>query len=416
MTHPTDTTRRLIEFFGLRRGIVGVLVIVILVGMGEKMAERFLPIYLLALGGGTLAVGILNGLQNLLGALYSFPGGYLADRLGTRRSLLVFNLMSIFGYLIVVLVPSWEAVLIGAVLFMAWSAISLPAMMSLVAQLLPKEKRTMGVSMHSLVRRIPMALGPIVGGLCIQHFGEFTGVQMAFRVAILMALVAILVQERMIPDDPPRPAETAHSPEARPWRLFVEMPAPLKSLLVSDILVRFAEQIPYAFVVVWCMKTLGTPEFGGAAVDSVDFGILTTVEMITAMLIYVPVAYYADRFGKKWFVVATFGFFTAFPFTLYFCRSFWPLVFAFFVRGLKEFGEPTRKALIMDLAPEGRKAAMFGLYYLLRDIIVSLAAFASFALWDLGPGVNLITAGCCGLVGTLWFAWRGQDLPPVKVI
>jgi MFS family permease len=78
--------RPLLDFLGLRRRLVGLLVMVILVGLGERMAERFLPLYLVALGGGALAVGLLNGLDNLLSALYSFPGGYLADRLGTRRS------------------------------------------------------------------------------------------------------------------------------------------------------------------------------------------------------------------------------------------------------------------------------------------------------------------------------------------
>ena len=72
---------------------------VVLVGMGENMAERFLPIYLMALGGGFISVGFLNGMDNLLGALYSFPGGYLADRLGTKRALLVFNLIAMAGFL-----------------------------------------------------------------------------------------------------------------------------------------------------------------------------------------------------------------------------------------------------------------------------------------------------------------------------
>ncbi|MCU0573439.1 MAG: hypothetical protein MUC41_10635 [Syntrophobacteraceae bacterium] len=45
--------------------------------------------------------------------------------------------------------------------------ISLPATMSLMYKVLLHNKRTMGVSMHSLVRRIPMALGPLIGGLFI---------------------------------------------------------------------------------------------------------------------------------------------------------------------------------------------------------------------------------------------------------
>jgi hypothetical protein len=55
------------------------LVMAILVGLGEKMAERFLPIYILALGGSNIAIGLLNGMDNLLSALYSFPG-WLSER------------------------------------------------------------------------------------------------------------------------------------------------------------------------------------------------------------------------------------------------------------------------------------------------------------------------------------------------
>ena len=161
-----------IEFLGLKRSMVALLTMVILVGMGERMAERFLPIYILALGGATLAVGALNGMDNLLSALYSFPGGYLSDRLGSKKALILFNLIAMFGFVIVILFPFWQAVLVGAVFFLSWTAISLPATMGMVSAVLPRNKRTMGVSMHSLVRRIPMALGPILGGLMITLFGD----------------------------------------------------------------------------------------------------------------------------------------------------------------------------------------------------------------------------------------------------
>ena len=85
-------------------------------------------------------------------------------------------------------------------------------------------------------------------------------------------------------------------------------------------------------------------------------------------------------------------------------------MWAFILRGLKEFGEPTRKALIMDLAPEDRKAAMFGLYYLLRDVIVSVAAFGGAFLWQIGPQVNFMAAFGFGVIGTILFAARGESL------
>ncbi len=389
--------RRIINFLGLRRSMAALLGMVILVGMGEKLGERFLPIYILALGGGVYVIGLLNGLDNLLSALYSFPGGYLSDRLGYKRALAVFNLVAMVGYIIVIVFPAWQAVIAGAFFFISWDALSLPATMSLVANVLPKDKRTMGVSLHSLIRRIPMALGPVIGGLLIGRFGERDGVRMAFSLALLLAFVALLLQQRLI-EDGPRKAQA----EGNPLRLARFMTPALRTLLVSDILVRFCEQIPYAFAVVYSMKNVG--------VSAVQFGLLTTIEMVVAMLVYIPVAYLADRSGKKPFVVITFFNFTLFPLVLLISHSFAMLVVAFIVRGLKEFGEPTRKALIMDLAPEDKKAGMFGLYYLIRDVIVSLAAFGGAWLWTISPQTNFLVAAAFGALGTLYFALFGRDL------
>ena len=392
-----ERLRSAARFFGLRRSIVGLLGTVVLVGMGERMSERFLPIYVMALGGGAIAVGLLNGLQNLLNALYSYPGGYLTERLGSRNALLVFNLIAIAGYSIAIFLPAWPAVIAGSALFLSWSAISLPAMMNVVSKVLPPDKRTMGVTMHSLVRRIPMALGPVLGGAMIMRWGERDGVRIALAWALVMAIAAIFVQQRMIPADAP----SAGMPE-NPRRLWAQLDPKLKNLLVSDILIRFCEQIPYAFVVIWCMKTLSSP------VTAVQFGVLTAIEMTTAVLIYLPVAAMADRTEKKPFVLLTFVFFTLFPVALYFAHTFEWLVLAFVLRGLKEFGEPTRKAMILDLAPTDHKAGAFGLYYLVRDTIVSVAAFGGAFLWRMDPSVNLFGAAAFGVAGTIWFAVKGR--------
>jgi MFS family permease len=406
--HLTGHAAGISGFLGLQRSTVGVLAMVVLVGMGERMAERFLPIYMLALGSGVLAIGLLQAMDNLLSALYSFPGGYLSDRLGTKRSLLIFNLVAMAGFAMVIMVPAWQAVLAGAVLFISWSAISLPATMSLMYKVLPTNKRTMGVTMHSLVRRIPMALGPLLGGLFIGTWGERDGVRLAFGVALIMSIAALFLQQRMIEDDAPEGLSSDEAcsltPEKNPLKLLRRMNPAMKGLLVSDILIRFCEQIPYAFVVVWSMKVITAP------VSALQFGLLTTIEMATAVLVYIPVAYLADRSAKKPFVLATFVFFTLFPLVLLFSRSFEWLLVAFILRGLKEFGEPTRKSLIMDLSPEGCKAGMFGLYYLIRDVFVAFAALGGAFLWQISPQTNLVTAFVFGIIGTLGFAMFGRDI------
>jgi MFS family permease len=400
------------ERFRMNSTMRALMAMVILVGMGEHMAERFLPLYLdhlspasvSRLSIGVLSIGALAFLDDFLSALYSFPGGYLSDRLGAKRALFFFNLLSMAGYAVVIFVPRWWAVLLGAALFISWSAISLPATMELIAKAVPKSRRTMGVSVQALVRRIPKTLGPFVGGACIGLFGVAVGIRIAFAAAIALAVLAILLQQRYIEGGPPAEAER------NPFRLYRRMSPSLRNLMVSDILIRFCERIPDAFVVLWVTRGLAATAGAATETAAFQFGILSVIENVTAVLVYIPVAHFADRFGKKPFVLATFGFFALFPLALSFSRTFPILAAAFVLRGLKEFGEPTRKALIMDLAPEGRKAAMFGLYYLIRDVVVSFAALAGAFLWAVSPRVNLAVAFGFGVAGTAWFAVFGRDV------
>ena len=118
----------------------------------------------------------------------------------------------------------------------------------------------------------------------------------------------------------------------------------LRELLVSDILIRFCERLPYAFIIVgqWTRRRNGR-----------HFVIVWFDDL--AMFCYIPVAHLADKYGRRPFVLITFVFFTLFPVTLLFAHSFKWLALAFVVRGLKEFGEPARKALIIgEATPELR--------------------------------------------------------------
>ena len=389
------------------RAFVSMLVMVVFVGLGEKMAERFIPLYLGALGAGAVIMGSLNGFDNILSALYSFPGGWLSDRFGHRRALIIFTLAAAFGFLIVIVVKTWWAVFAGSLFFISWTAISLPAIMSLINRNVPKNRRVLGISLHSLVRRFPMALGPILGGALIGSLGIIQGIRVAFAAAFLLAIVSVVLMYIFVKDE----KETMQAPVSlrNSLKYFSKE---LKILLVADILIRFCEQLPYAFLAIWVCVNLHMSEL--------FFGWLTAIEMFVAVVVYLPIAWLADRGNKKLYVGITFVFFTIFPGFLYVAGKIpgWTgnnsllapmLVIAFIVRGLKEFGEPTRKSLILDLAPEEAKAATFGAYYLIRDVIVGIVALSAGFLWLASPGINFAVSSILGLAGTLFFFYYGSD-------
>src|SRR5258705_6494162 len=96
-------------FLALKRNTVLLLVALVLAGTGERLWLGFAPKYLQTLGASVLIIGLFDALQTLLGALYAYPGGWLTDHWGQRRSLLLFNTLSLAGYIIVLAWQHWLA-------------------------------------------------------------------------------------------------------------------------------------------------------------------------------------------------------------------------------------------------------------------------------------------------------------------
>lgn len=385
----------------LTSGTAALIFTVILVGLGERIGERYLPVYLVATGASLFAPSILNAMDNFLSAVYSFPGGWISTKFGYKKALLFFNLFAILGYLIVIIFPGWIPVIIGSVFFLSWSSLSMPAYMDLIRNEIPKNRQVFGVSLHSLIKRIPQALGPLLGGVLIDHFGIQTGIRIAFIIAILCSCFGIVVQQSALKKSAPK----EKNPEKFVAILPHHFPKQLRILLVSDILAKFCSQIPYAYIAIWAMEYEK-----GAQLNATLFGTLTTIEMCCSIFSYVLVGLAGDKFKKKGFIMTTFILYVLFPVVLLCSRNYGLLVIAFIIRGFKEFGEPVRKSQIMELSPAGKESLYFGAFYLYRDIFVTAGVFLGGALWMIKPELNLLTASSFGLAACLIYGMLGKTI------
>jgi MFS family permease len=384
--------RSLADFFGLRRNLVILLIAIFVIGGGEELWMRFIPKYLQALGASVFVIGLYDALRTLLGAIYAYPGGVLVDRWGHRHAFIAFNIFSIIGYSLVLLIPHWAAIIAGMFLFLSWTCFSLPATFSLVGATLAANRYSMGVGIQSVIKRIPIMVAPFLGGVLIDRFGIINGVRIALAISIALSILTIFVQRRLRDE-----SATIFEKKERwnIWRSLRELNAPLRRLLLSDILVRFCERLPFAWVVIYAMDYV--------RVDAKQIGILTTVEMLAATLCIIPASHFADKYGREPFIIVTFIMFTLFPISLLVSNSFALLVVAFAIRGLKEFGDTSRKALIIAHSHPQRRGQMVGAYYLVRDLLVSGGAFIGALLWKFGPAANFIGAAALGVAGTIFY-------------
>jgi MFS family permease len=378
-------------WLGLERNIIVLLLILLVVGMGEELWARFLPKYLEVLGAGTVVIAAYGTLKDLLDAVYQYPGGWIVDHLGRRRGFVLFTLLAIVGYLIYALATDWPAILVGTLFVAAWSSLTLPAFFAVIGDNLPPGRRSIGFGVQATLKRVPIIVAPVLGGAAIAAFGIAGGMKAGFAATIILALVAIAVLLRFF-DDTRQPPATHHSI----GELWKTMDPQLKRLLVSDILARWAEGIPKVFIVLYAMNILG--------VSAVAFGWLTAVQMAAAIVAYIPMAKLADRANRKAYVLLTFVFFAAFPLALVEASGLTWIAAAFVVGGLREIGEPARKAMIVDRARASARGRVVGIYYLVRGLAVFAAPLAGGLLWTLDPRLPFFVAFGVGMIGCLIFA------------
>src|SRR6201984_2608325 len=144
------------DFFALKRNLGIILVAIFVIGTGEELWMRFVPKYLQTLGASVFVIGLYDALRTLIGAIYAYPGGVVADRWGHRRAFITFNLVSIAGYALVLLIPHWGAVIAGMFLFLSWPCSSLPAAFSLVGTSVAANRYSMGIGVQMIIKRVPI--------------------------------------------------------------------------------------------------------------------------------------------------------------------------------------------------------------------------------------------------------------------
>lgn len=393
-SRPASFRARAYDLLGIERNVAAASSAFFLLGLGEELWRKFLPKYLESLGASTFIIGVFGTTRDFLDAIYQYPGGWIADRFGRRRAFQGFITLAALGYLFYMLSPSWPFVFLGLVFSIAWVSMASPAIFAVIADALPRQKRARGFTLQSILKRLPMIVAPIIGGLLIAKLGVTGGVRAGLAVTIALALISMLIIRRI--DLPIAAGERVNI--AGVWRSFHTA---LRRLLISDIIIRACEGMAEILIILYVTNIIG--------LSVSEYGLLVAVQMAVSILAYLPAARLSDRVGRKPFVVATFVCFALFPVAVVLSSGFWSLLGAFVIGGMREIGEPSRKAMIVDLAESHVRARTVGLYYLIRSLSITPASAVGGLIWTVSPRLPFLIAGVIGLVGVLVFALTVEE-------
>src|SRR5690349_11482842 len=385
---------RITDYLGIERNVAAASGSIFLVGLGEELWKKFLPKYLESLGASVAVVGLFGTAEDFFDALYQYPGGWLADYWGRGKAFLTFLAATVVGYLIYLFSPAWPYLFLGLAFVMVWQTMASPTIFATIADALPKDRHAMGFTVYSVLKRIPVVISPLVGGAIMGAVGLARGVRIGLLITLVLAVcaAALLFSLRL-----PAGAKDA----VRIGGIWDSFHPTLKRLLASDIVIRLCEGMADIFVVLYVTNI--------SRATLPEYGLLVAIQLLSSILIYVPSAKLAERIGRKPLVVATFLCFAFYPVAVILVHNFTGLVLAFILGGLREIGEPSRKAMIVGFAQQQLRARTVGLYYLVRSLSITPASVIGGLLWKVQPETPFVTAGIIGLVGTLLFALTVEE-------
>ena len=416
--------RSLATFLAVNRTVGIVLVSLLFFGLGEQLWSPFFPSYLQArirpdpahtVAGvalsALLAVGVYACLRNLFEAFCYIGGGRLTARLGDRGSLILFGMLTIAGYAIFLIANSPAAAIVATLLILGWEPLSVPVTFTTVGATVTKANQGMAFAVQSIQKRLPRIIGPAVAGLVIAaairyhgdaDAGHVAGMQWLVGVALVLGLGSLAIQIRFMPHQEPSP----RGPGA--LAIIRSLHPTLRRLLVAEIFTRWCDWLVREFVVLYLLAVRG--------VDPAYAGVLFALQNAVALITYLPIGRMTAVVGLQPFIGLTFIFFALFPLTLALVPDGWGLVFAFVIWGLREIGEPARKALITSLFPRAVRAEGVGLYWGIRSFAICWASLVGAFVWyAFGPEHLLYLAFAVGCLGAAVFYMLVREPAPQPV-
>jgi predicted MFS family arabinose efflux permease len=400
--------RSLAALLAVNRTMGIVLVSLLFFGLGEQLWSPFFPSYLEArikpdpattvAGVGLaalLAVGVYALLRNLFEAVCYVGGGRITARLGDRGSLILFGLLTVGGYVVFLISDSPIAAIAASLLILGWEPLSVPVTFTTVGSTVTRANQGMAFALQSIQKRLPKIVGPAIAGVVIAaairyhgdaDVGHVAGMRWLVGVALLLGLGSLAIQIRFMPHQAPTPP----GPGAR--AIVLGLHPTLRRLLVAEVLTRWCDWLVRELVVLYLLTVRG--------VDPAYAGALFAVQHFTALLTYLPIGRMTAVVGLQPFIGLTFVFFALFPLVLAVVPDGWGLIVAFVVYGLREIGEPARKALITSLFPRAVCAEGVGLYWGIRNVSVAWASLVGALVWyAYGPEMLLYLAFALGSLG-----------------
>ncbi|MEM4576255.1 MAG: MFS transporter [Candidatus Nezhaarchaeales archaeon] len=354
----------------------------LLMDFAMEIPAVYYALYVIGLGASETIVGLIGFCHFIALASMQFPGGYIADKFGRKWIICTMTFGVALSYLFFALAPSWHFILVGSVLMAVFNSMYQPALMAMLADSLPPEKRGMGFGIVSLIGNASTTPGPIIAAYLCGTFGLMMGMRMGYGLVVTFFLAAAFLRlfylkETFRGSEKPSVSNLWRNYPIAVRECLTAYKKASRSLLYLVLAVAIGQSGFSAitpFLPVYAVREL--------LINETLWGLLLTIVPVTTVVFSIPIGKLIDKASRKISLIVAYVLFT---FSIWFFvngSTFLVVISLILVGAGQVMMYAGASSLIADLTPRDERGKINALSNFLSVIFMALGNLAGGSLYE----------------------------------
>jgi MFS family permease len=334
--------------------------------ISSEIIQPILPLFIAALGGGGMAVGLIGGVSDGLPSILKVLAGYGSDRLGKRKPLVVAGYaLSAAGKILLPVASSWQQVFLLKTLERSGKGVRSAPRDAMISESAPEKKRGRGFGLHRAMDSTGAVIGSILAYLLWQGGMSYSSI---FMVAGALSVAALLPFSRV------KESFAAPSCDVR-LRLSAISPDLRRFLAIASL---FAlGNFSYMFFI---LRAQGL--FSGAEAVAAPLLLYALFNLVYALMA-MPVGIWSDKVGRRKVLALGYALFALVALGFASVTSLSGLIALFALYGLVyALVDGSERAFVSDLSQAGLRGSSLGIYYGAIGVSAIVSSLVAGALWS----------------------------------
>ena len=269
----------------------------------QQLSSQYTQLYATALGASPVELGTLNSIARLTGSVMSIPSGWLADKYGAKKVLLIGLGLTAIIAAIYGLAGNWWILIPAILLFGTGGRLIMPYVDILFINYGGAKNKSLIISISRTLWAMPRIFAPMIAAVIIAHFGGLTAENAAesirpiYFIQVVLAILVFISIAFLVKapkgDSVEKTVEQGKKGGGfiQDFRDVFKGEIGLKRWLAMSVVRNIGMSTAMAFIPLWMVNE--------KKADPYVLGLTAAVGMATAMLLQIPVGKLSDKIGRK---------------------------------------------------------------------------------------------------------------------